>query len=579
MSERYKQWLADERVEPVLRAELQTLVAAGKRSELEERFASDLEFGTGGLRAKIGAGTNRMNVHTVRKASAGVALWLRALEPDARRRIVIGYDGRRQSPEFAMETALVAAAYGVTAYVFAAARPTPLLSYAVRYLQCGSGVMITASHNPKEYNGYKVYGATGAQVLPDAANRIVLEMEAAGDVLDVPHLSEEEARARGLLHIVSDDVEAAYLHELTVLHRTLPAGAKDKLQIVYTPLHGTGGAIVPQALQAAGYAHVHEVQEQSGLDSEFTNVISPNPEDGKAYDLALVLAERLAKDGLGPDILLATDPDADRMGVMARDAKGEYVALSGNDVGGLILSNYLPYLQAQGALSEQSRLITTHVTSDFGEAIAHSYGVQTERTLTGFKYIAAKIGEYEQAEERAFVFGYEESVGYLAQPFVRDKDSVQAALLIAHMAAAAVARGSTVVDDLTALFMRYGFFRDRGLGFTFEGHTGHTRMRDLMNDLRTTPLTVAGLSLQATEDTWQQVRKYADGSETPLDLPQADVLKFLYEDGVWMAVRPSGTEPKLKAYLGVRAANDETAQALLDQLEQALHIRLQPYLA
>lgn len=575
----YRQWLQDDRVEPELRAELQRLEAEGMVDELRDRFAGDLEFGTGGLRARMGAGTNRMNVHTVRKASAGVARWICAGFADGQRRLVIGYDGRRQSAQFAEETARVAAFYGVTSYLFPAARPTPLLSFAVRHLGCSAGIMVTASHNPPEYNGYKVYGADGCQVLPDGAAVIVREMESVGDVLAVPILSKADAAQSGLLHTVGPDVEAAYRVALTVLHRDLGAGVKDQLRIVYTPLHGTGGALVPSALAAAGFANVHVVKQQANLDSEFTHVASPNPEEAKAYDLALALAHELAQTpGEAPDVLLATDPDADRVGVMARDASGQYVPLSGNDIGGLVLADYLPYLQATGTLGADATVVTTHVTSDFGEAVARSYGADTVRTLTGFKYIGEQIARYEASGSRSFVFGYEESVGYLAKPFVRDKDSVQAVLLIAQMAAAVKARGSTLPDALLDLFSKHGYYRDRLLSFTFEGQTGHVRMQKLMAALREDPLTVSGQEPLSVEDTLEGVRRYPDKTSEPLDLPQADVLKHVFVGGAWIAVRPSGTEPKLKAYLGVCEAGDRAATERLDAMEAALRTRLASYL-
>ncbi|MCY0875533.1 MAG: phospho-sugar mutase [Firmicutes bacterium] len=575
MDDGYRAWLDDERVDPELREELRTLERMGQTEELADRFAAHLAFGTGGLRAKLGAGTNRMNVHTVRKASAGVVRWLCAQPPSVPRRIVIAYDGRHKSAQFAMDCARVAAAYNVEAFVFPEARPTPLLSYAVRYLQCGAGVMVTASHNPADYNGYKVYGADGAQVLAKAAMAIVDEMERAGDLLDIPLQEEQEARAKGLLQTVAPIVEASYMDELTVLHRALHAGEKEALSIVYTPLHGTGGALVPQALKRAGFTHVHIVAEQATLDAEFTHVRSPNPEEKAAYDLALDTARRLAEDPTvgAPDILLATDPDADRVGVMARRFDGTYMPLSGNEVGALVLADYLADLKNRALLPDNATVVTTHVTSDFGEAVARSFGVDTERTLTGFKFIGEKIAQYEASGKRAFVFGYEESVGYLAKPFVRDKDSVQAVLLIAQMAAALKAQGSDLPTALQRLFDQFGFYFDRQLSFTFEGQSGIEQMRALMTDLRQQALEVEHLSLMAVEDAWAGITRFADGRETALTLPQSDVLKFLYTGGAWIAVRPSGTEPKLKAYLGVCEPSEQAAMQRLDQLQHAFKKR------
>ena len=563
-------WLREPRLDGGLRSELAALVGAGDRAELEERFAGDLQFGTGGMRAKMGAGTDRLNVHTVRKASQGVAAWIAArAEPDARR-LAVCFDGRRQSREFALEAALVAARNGIAAYLFDAARPTPLLSFAVRFLGCAGGVMITASYNPPEYNGYKVYGSDGVQLLPAEAETIIGAMRAIPDLFAIARADEEEARRAGLLKSVPADVEEAYFAAL----RPLYSRSAPPLRIVYTPLHGTGLALVPRALREAGFPDVRTVALQSRLDPEFTHVQSPNPEEPRAYDLAL--AEARAG---GADLILATDPDADRVGVMAKDGAG-YRFFTGNEAGALLLDGYLRRLRRDGGLKPGATVITTNVTSDFGAAVAASYGVDTVRVLTGFKYIGARIGDYERSGGRHFVFGYEESVGYLALPFVRDKDSVQAAVLAAQVAAEHKAAGRTLAQALAELFARFGHYGDRLLGFAFAGQSGAARMEKLMDDLRRSPLSAPGLALSAIEDCLAGARvALPAGARENLDLPSSDVLKFYFGERGWVAVRPSGTEPKLKVYIGVKARSEEESRERLALLERAVEGRLASYLS
>ncbi len=568
---RWRAWYEDERLDPGLRAELEALQQAAAWGELEERFAHDLSFGTGGLRAKIGVGSSRMNVHTVRRATQGVVEWIKQSGGSS---LVIAYDGRRLSREFAWETALVAAAAGVVAHVFAEAEPTPLLSFAVRHLGCAAGVMITASHNPPEYNGYKVYSADGGQLLPDDARQVMMRM-ADGDLFAIRRLERDDALARGLVRAASREVKEAYFSELDALYRMYGDAPPSAQKIVYTPLHGTGGSLVPRALSEAGFADVRQVARQAVLDAEFTHASSPNPEEPSAYDRAVQLAQ-----SEGADLILATDPDADRLGVMCRKKDGGYRFFSGNEIGGLLIDGWLRRLQKHGKLPENAVVVTTNVTSDFGEAVAAGYGVRTERVLTGFKFIGAKIKEYEQSGAFSFVFGYEESVGYLALPFVRDKDGVQAAVLVAHTAAEQLARGRTLDEALEELFARAGYFRDRLLGYTFAGQSGVARMERLMADLRARPLSARGLSASSVEDCLAGVRRnLVTGREETLALPASDVLKFRFGDGGWVAVRPSGTEPKLKVYIGVRADSASVAQERLTVLESAIEERVRVYLS
>ncbi len=569
----YEHWLNDSRVLAELKTELQELIDQDKSEELKERFSKDLEFGTGGLRAKMGVGTNRLNVFTVRKATYGVVAWMKERFPNAPLAIAIGYDGRHHSKEFAFEVACVAAAHGVKAHVYEEERPTPMLSFAVRELACQAGVMLTASHNPPEYNGYKVYGQDGGQVLPDEADVIVRHTLAVTDLFSVPVMAKDEAIAKGLLHTIAHEVEEAYFNALLPLSRAISDDVKKSLKIVYTPLHGTGQAAVPKALAHAGFTEVHVVAQQQQLDPNFTYVKNPNPEEAVAYDLALTLAKEI-----DADVILATDPDADRVGVMAKDAHGKYVFFSGNEVGALVLDDYLAYQQTQGTLPGNARVVTTNVSSAFGEEVAKCYGVSTERVLTGFKFIGDRIKAYEATGSHTFVFGYEESIGYLALPIVRDKDSVQAAILIANAAAAQKEQGSNLVQARSDLFNKVGFFADRLLGFTFAGLSGIEMMNRFMQSLREQPLLMEDLELVAVEDYLAKTCKTKEGTLTPIDLPSSDVMQFRYAHDGWIAVRPSGTEPKLKVYIGVKGRDEDDAKALAMRYEEAVRSRLAPFL-
>lgn len=568
--ERLARWLTDERVDHELREELEMLGEEERRA----RFAGELSFGTGGMRALMGAGENRMNIHTVRRASFGLAQYVREHAAKENWRIAIGYDGRYNSARFAEEVACVAAAEGVTAILYEAPRPTPMLSYAVRAHACAAGVMITASHNPPAYNGYKVYDATGCQVLSEAAAEIEAAIRAVGELLAVPVLTRAAALEAGRLILLGEEMDERYLREVHALAKGRRPHPEHDPVIVYTPLHGVGGSMVPSALLQAGFAAVHVVEQEAVLDPAFTHVDSPNPEDRSAYRGALKRAQEV-----GADLIMATDPDTDRVGVMARASDGSYDFFSGNEIGGMLLDSYLSHVEKQGALPAHGVVVCTHVTSDFGEAIARAYSCRTVRTLTGFKYIGAWINEHERggAQEETFVFGYEESVGYLALPFVRDKDAVQASVLIAQMMADAKRVGETLPERRARLFARYGFYRDRLLGFQFDGMSGAQRMQTLMSELREHPLAIGEEVPDATEDTLRGTRTRASGAVETVELPKADVLKFSYQDGAWVAVRPSGTEPKLKVYLGVCKSSEETATARLDELEKAVRERLKAY--
>lgn len=564
-------WLQQPRLDPLLRMELVKLAHENQMDELRDRFSQELSFGTGGLRAKIGVGTNRINVHTVAKAAYGVARFAKTQSASTQAAVAIAYDGRRMSREFAETTAAVFAAQGVRAFLFSQPEPTPILSFAVRHLGCDAGIVITASHNPPEYNGFKVYGADGGQLLPEDADLVIAHMSGLEDLFAISILNIEDAKRGGLVVTVSEETIDGYFRELQPLRAVVEEEAKSDLRIVYTPLHGVGGDAVMRALQDAGFADVHVVSEQFPIDAEFTFAATPNPEEPAAFERALAVAR-----DVDADLVLATDPDTDRVGVAAKKGTSAYELLSGNDIGALLLDDILRFKHQRNELPQRGVVVTTIVTSDFGEAVAKRYGVTAERTLTGFKYIGAKIGEYEAAGDRAFLFGYEESVGYLALPFVRDKDAVQAAVLIANMAARQKQMGRTLIEAREQLFAELGRFRDRLLGFTFSGPDGSLKMAALMSSLREDPLQADGLSLVSADDylTGRRTVWGVDAVPEFEALPAADVLKFRFAGGHWAAVRPSGTEPKLKVYLGARADSETAAEGALKALNAAVTARI-----
>jgi len=575
----YHSWVNEPRLSSELIAELQEI--QNDEQAIFERFYRDLEFGTGGLRGILGAGTNRMNLYTVRRVTRGIANYLLAhygKEVLATRGVAIGYDCRRMSTTFAIDVGTVFAAAGIRAHVFHHLAPTPELSFAVRHLGAVAGVMITASHNPAEYNGYKVYGADGGQVLPDVAERMLTEVEAIEDIFAVPTLPQNEAMRAGLFQFIgeaADDLDEIYcncvLESLTI--PAVTAQMRANLTVVYTPLHGTGFRPVQRVLEQAGYPALHIVPEQAGPDGEFPTVQSPNPEEPEAFKLALQLAREVAG-----DIALGTDPDGDRVGLAVRDKDGSYTLLSGNQTGGLLLEFLLSTGQAAQSLPANGIVFKTIVTSELGAAIARRYGLAVEDTLTGFKYIGERIGHYEETGTHQFVFGYEESYGYLIKPFVRDKDAVQSCLLAAEMAAFAKANGETLLDVLQCLYEREGFFLEKMLSRTLPGADGVTKIERIMNQLRTSGITVAGLKLQAAEDYMSRQRHYFGGEKQKteaISLPQSDVLKYIFSDSSWLAIRPSGTEPKIKVYLGARGQTREACEDILNNMETAIHEILQ----
>jgi len=568
----WAKWRGFPGLDPELRRQLDQL--QHDEAALEEHFYRRIPFGTGGMRGELGPGTNRMNIYTVRAAAEGLALYAAEHGDGAKRAgVAIAYDSRRQSPEFASEAAAVLGKHGIRVYLYDRLFPTPLLSYAVRKLRAFAGIVITASHNPPEYNGFKVYGADGGQMTLQAAERLMACIDRAGDELAIQTADLQEMLATGTLQLIGDDMLQSYLAEAGELriHGDLPAEAKDDIRIVFTPLHGSAGEAITKGLQLFGYSRVTLVQQQARPDPDFSTVRSPNPEDPAAFALSIPCAiEQNA------DLIIGTDPDGDRLGVAAKDGRGGYVALTGNQLGALLLEDLLSQKQAQGTLPANGLVLKTIVTSELGRAIATRYGIATEDTLTGFKYIGEKMTEYEQTGEYAFQFGYEESCGYLIGGFVRDKDAVQTALLLADLCASHKARGASLCEALASLFARYGCYREDLYAVTLKGKDGMEKMSALMSGLRSRPLSQLPCGkVAAIEDYLRQTRSdTASGHLTPLTLPASDVIKYFLEDGSWFCLRPSGTEPKIKLYLGVIGATGEDGEQKLSQLRESVVRRL-----
>lgn len=514
--------------------------ACGMTEELAQaRFSSNLEFGTGGMRGILGAGADRMNVYTVRKATQGFADYIKSAGPAAMAAgVAIAHDNRHMSEEFTMEAACVLAANGIKAYVFDALRPTPELSFAVRHLKCHGGIMITASHNPPKYNGYKLYDDTGCQLVPEFSDRVTDYISLIEDELAVSCLGREEAGA--LIQTIGREIDEAYYK--AVLAIQLDAGSdKSKLGIVFSPQHGTSNVPVREVLGRLGY-NFSVVEEQAYPDPDFSNTKNPNPEDKAAFEMAVAQAERLHA-----DIVITTDPDADRLGVAVLH-QGQYVFMSGNQTGAVLLDYILSQRKAQGTLPANGIVINTIVTSDLGDRIAHDYGMATEKTLTGFKFIGDRIRAYEKSGEYTYVFGYEESYGYLISPIARDKDAIQAVLMICEAAVFYKRLGKTLKDALDGLFARYGSFIEGQHSISLESEKGKERIAEIMRTLRAEPpKTLAGLSVVTVEDYDSSVR-ISNGQKSAIALPKTDALKFMLEDGSWAAARPSGTEPKCKFY-------------------------------
>ena len=528
----------------------------------EDAFYQPLSFGTAGMRGLLGAGINRMNIFTVRQATEGLARLMDSLDDAVKGRgVAISYDSRHFSPEFAIESAKVLGAHGIKAYVFETLRPTPELSFTVRHLNAYAGIMITASHNPKEYNGYKIYGEDGGQMPPKESDIITASIREA-DMFEVPVKDEAELVEAGLLVKIGKDVDDAYLAEVktvTVNQELIDTVGKD-MKLVYSPLHGTGALIAGQALKNAGFENVTIVPEQAEPNGDFPTVKLPNPEDPEALAMGIALAKEQ-----GADVVIAVDPDADRMGTAVRQPSGEYQLLTGNQIGAVLLNYLLTAKKADGTLPANGALVKSIVSSEFAADIAKSFGVETINVLTGFKYIAEQIQHFEDTNEHTFLFGFEESYGYLVKSFARDKDSVQATVLLAEVAAYYKSLGKTLYDGLQELFEQYGYFVENTKSLTFAGIDGADKIASLMNKFRAErPAEFGGVKVAKVEDfSLQTETDAATGAVTPMTLPKANVVKYWLADGSWVAVRPSGTEPKIKFYVGTKGA---TAQAADEEL-------------
>lgn len=571
-----KRWSEFIALEQDVRKELEAIME--DESALEDSFYRELAFGTGGMRGEIGPGPNRMNTYTVRKAAEGLARFIEKRGEDAKSRgVAIAFDSRHKSAKFAHEAAITLGAHGIKAYVFHDLRPTPELSFAVRYLQAEAGIVITASHNPPEYNGFKVYGADGGQFPPELAEELVDCVSSIEDELTIEVGDEAKLKAAQMYEVISDEIDHAYNEALkTILLQ--PDLAKDKgkeLNIVFTPLHGTANHSVRRVLEETGFTNVAVVKEQELPDPEFTTVKSPNPEEHAAFALAIEYGKRM-----DADVLLATDPDADRVGVAVKNTEGEYIVLTGNQTGALMLDYLLEQRKSTNSLPENGVVLKTIVTSELGKAIADAYGLTTIDTLTGFKFIGEKMGDYERTGEHDFLFGYEESYGYLIGDFVRDKDAVQACLFAAELALHYKEKGMTVYEGLIDVYHKYGFYREGLHSLTLKGKEGAEKITSILLSLRQEPPKhMGGIDVARVEDYERSsVLTIATGASAAINLPSSNVLKYVLEDGSWFCVRPSGTEPKVKFYFGVVGKNLEDSESKIMQLQQAVMAYMEAFI-
>lgn len=564
--EQLGKWLTFEDLNKELKDQL--LVMQEKEKTVEDAFYKNLEFGTGGMRGELGPGTNRLNIYMVRKATEGLACYIKENGEGAKKRgVVVAYDSRHKSPEFALEVAKVLGQHGIKTYIFNELRPTPELSFAVRYLHAFAGIVITASHNPPEYNGYKVYGEDGGQLPPAAADTIISYVNAVENELMIPVLEEKELLQNNLLTYIGEEVDAAYIEQLNTiqLNREIVERVGKDLKIVFTPLHGTANKPVRDGLKAFGFTNVTIVKEQELPDANFSTITSPNPEEHAAFELAIQYGK-----AIDADILMGTDPDADRLGVAVKNEKGEYVVLTGNQMGALLLHYLLEQKKQQGILPENGVVIKTIVTSEIGRTIASSYGLPTIDTLTGFKFIGEKINEFEQTGEYSFQFGYEESYGYLIGDFVRDKDAVQSAVFAAEVAAYYKAQGKSLYEGLLEIFETYGFYKESLQSLTLKGKDGAEQIASILTAFRTNPpKEIAGVRVEIVED-YQSSEKInmLNRSVELIQLPKSNVLKYYLEDGSWFTIRPSGTEPKAKFYFGVKKDSLKESEEALTLLEE-----------
>jgi len=564
--ENYQKWVDFAELPDYLRQDLENMDEKTK----EDAFYTNLEFGTAGMRGLIGAGTNRINIYVVRQATEGLARLIESKGGNEKERgVAIAYDSRHFSPEFAFESAAVLAKHGIKSYVFESLRPTPELSFAVRHLNCFAGIMITASHNPAPFNGYKVYGEDGGQMPPHDADALTTYIRAIENPFAVEVADVEAEKASGLIEVIGEAVDTEYLKEVKDVNinpALIEEFGKD-MKIVYTPLHGTGEMLARRALAQAGFDSVQVVEAQATPDPDFSTVKSPNPESQAAF----ALAEELGRQ-VGADVLVATDPDADRVGVEVLQKDGSYLNLSGNQIGAIMAKYILEAHKNAGTLPENAALCKSIVSTDLVTKIAESYGATMFNVLTGFKFIAEKIQEFEEKHNHTYMMGFEESFGYLIKPFVRDKDAIQAVLVVAELAAYYRSRGLTLADGIEEIYKEYGYYAEKTISVTLSGVDGAEQIKAIMAKFRDNgPKEFNATAVSITEDFKAQTSTAADGTVTALTTPPSDVLKYTLADGSWIAVRPSGTEPKIKFYIAVVGESNEDSQAKISNIEAEIN--------
>ena len=564
--ENYQKWVDFAELPDYLRQDLENMDEKTK----EDAFYTNLEFGTAGMRGLIGAGTNRINIYVVRQATEGLARLIESKGGNEKERgVAIAYDSRHFSPEFAFESAAVLAKHGIKSYVFESLRPTPELSFAVRHLNCFAGIMITASHNPAPFNGYKVYGEDGGQMPPHDADALTTYIRAIENPFAVEVADVEAEKASGLIEVIGEAVDAEYLKEVkdVNINPTLIEEFGKDMKIVYTPLHGTGEMLARRALAQAGFDSVQVVEAQATADPDFSTVKSPNPESQAAF----ALAEELGRQ-VGADVLVATDPDADRVGVEVLQKDGSYLNLSGNQIGAIMAKYILEAHKNAGTLPENAALCKSIVSTDLVTKIAESYGATMFNVLTGFKFIAEKIQEFEEKHNHTYMMGFEESFGYLIKPFVRDKDAIQAVLVVAELAAYYRSRGLTLADGIEEIYKEYGYYAEKTISVTLSGVDGAEQIKAIMAKFRNNaPKEWNATTITVVEDFKAQTATAADGTVTNLTTPPSDVLKYTLADGSWIAVRPSGTEPKIKFYIAVVGETNEESQAKIANIEAEIN--------
>ena len=564
--ENYQKWVDFAELPDYLRQDLENMDEKTK----EDAFYTNLEFGTAGMRGLIGAGTNRINIYVVRQATEGLARLIESKGGNEKERgVAIAYDSRHFSPEFAFESAAVLAKHGIKSYVFESLRPTPELSFAVRHLNCFAGIMVTASHNPAPFNGYKVYGEDGGQMPPHDADALTTYIRAIENPFAVEVADVETEKTSGLIEVIGEAVDVEYLKEVKDVNinpALIEEYGKD-MKIVYTPLHGTGEMLARRALAQAGFDSVQVVEAQATADPDFSTVKSPNPESQAAF----ALAEELGRQ-VGADVLVATDPDADRVGVEVLQKDGSYLNLSGNQIGAIMAKYILEAHKNAGTLPENAALCKSIVSTDLVTKIAESYGATMFNVLTGFKFIAEKIQEFEEKHNHTYMMGFEESFGYLIKPFVRDKDAIQAVLVVAELAAYYRSRGLTLADGIEEIYKEYGYYAEKTISVTLSGVDGAEQIKAIMAKFRNNaPKEWNATAITVVEDFKAQTATAADGTVTNLTTPPSDVLKYTLADGSWIAVRPSGTEPKIKFYIAVVGETNEESQAKIANIEAEIN--------